>query len=263
MDYRSYEKHLIGELCWACGEATRRSSLTQRQCPRCRGKWSYTRERLRWDLLKAFCLASSAHQASRTLNCAYGTAHRQFESFREHLRAIAECERASLLGQIELDESYFGGRRKGRRGRGAAGKVAVFGLLERGGRVYSLVVPDCTKQTLMALIEQHSIKGSVYYTDEFKSYRDLKRYGKHLPVNHSKTFSNKRSHINGIEGFWSFAKHLHSKTRGVAKDNFPLYLSEYEFRYNHRHDDLLGLLYEHIILPAASAKTTSNICHAK
>ena len=259
MDYRSYEKHLIGELCWDCGEATRRSSLTQRQCPKCRCKWSYRRAQVRWSLLKAFCLGSSAHQAARTLGCDYGTAHGCFEQLREGIRQLAQQERQALLGEIELDESYFGGRRKGMRGRGAAGKVPVFGLLERGGKVYSLVVPDCTKQTLMGLIERHSVKGSVYYTDEFKSYRDLKRFGKHLPVNHSKTFGNRRSHINGIEGFWSFAKHLHYKTRGVDPGNFPQYLQEYEFRYNHRQDDLLATLYEHIIKPATSAKihTTS------
>jgi transposase len=99
----------------------------------------------------------------------------------------------------------------------------------------------------------------VYYTDEFKSYRDLKRFGKHLPVNHSKTFSNGRSHINGIEGFWSFAKHLHAKTRGVKQKYFHHYLAEYEFRYNHRHDNLLALLYERIIKTSVMAKITNNI----
>ena len=172
---------------------------------------------------------------------------------------MAMEERDPLVGRIELDESYFGGKRKGQRGRGAAGKVAVFGLLERAGKVYSVVVPDCKRETLMALIEKHSVKGSVYYTDEFKSYRDLKRFGKHLPVNHSKAFSNGRSHINGIEGFWSFAKHLHAKTRGVDQDNFPLYLQEYEFRYNHRQDNLLSLLYQRIIQPTVMAKINSTL----
>jgi transposase-like protein len=152
-------------------------------------------------------------------------------------------------GEIEADECYFGGRRKGQRGRGAAGKVHVFGLLERGGRVCNMVVPDCTKETLMAKIRAHSVKGSVYYTDEFGGYNDLKSHGKHLSVNHQVAFKNGSSHINGIEGFWSFAKGWHRQTHGVDPDNFPLCLREHEFRFNHRNEDLLDLLYRLAILP--------------
>lgn len=65
------------------------------------------------------------------------------------------------------------------------------------------------------------MKGSVYCSDAFKSDRDLKRFGKHLPVNHRKVFSNGHSHINGIEGFWSFAKRLHAKTEGSKSPIFP------------------------------------------
>jgi transposase len=48
-------------------------------------------------------------------------------------------------GEIEVDESYFGGKRKGKRGRGAAGKVPVFGLLNRGGKVYAKIIPDASR----------------------------------------------------------------------------------------------------------------------
>ena len=98
-------------------------------------------------------------------------------------------------------------------------------------RSYSVVVPDCTKETLMAKIRDHSVKGSVCYTDEFGGYNDLRSHGKHLPVSPQVAFKSGKSHINGIEGFWSFAKDWHRQTHGVDPDNFPLYLREHEFRF--------------------------------
>ena len=63
-----------------------------------------------------------------------------------------EMEKAAALhGEVEVDESYFGGKRKGKRGRGAAGKVPVFGLLKRGGRVYALPIPDAKAKRSSAL----------------------------------------------------------------------------------------------------------------
>ena len=133
----------------------------------------------------------------------------------------------------------FGGRRKGQRGRGAAGKSIVFGLLERNGRVYTKVVEQVTADELMTHIKAHTRKGSVYYTDTFRSYNSLKRLGKHHRLNHSKAFAYKgKNHINGIEGFWSYAKHILYNYRGVSKYHFPMYLKEVEYRYNHRHENL-------------------------
>lgn len=73
-------------------------------------------------------------------------------------------------GQIELDESYFGGARKGKRGRGAAGKVIVFGLLKRNGKVYTVIVPDTKSITLMPVISNKITHDSVVYTDHWHSY---------------------------------------------------------------------------------------------
>ncbi len=163
---------------------------------------------------------------------------------REVLFHTAELESAKLSGEIELDESYFGGKRKGQRGRGAAGKSIVFGLLERDGRVYTKVVEDVSAETLMTHIEQHTRKGSVYFTDAFRGYQSLQRYGKHLVVNHSKDFVDKRTknHINGIEGFWSYAKHILYNYRGVSRYHFPMYLKEIEYRYNHKNENVFKLL---------------------
>ena len=249
MELADYERHLVCLLCWACHAATGPCNVRQRQCPRCRKKWSYDRKRTRWELLKAFCLNATAHHAARHLRCHYRTAHRAYMHFRLALGEMTAEEKRPLLGELELDESYFGGKREGKRGRGAAGKVAVFAVLERAGKVYTVAVPDCKKETLMARIEAATVKGSVLYTDEFASYNDLSHFGKHVPIDHGEEFADGPAHINGIEGFWSFAKRLHRLCHGVDRENFPVYLAEYEFRYNHREQHLPKVLYEALILP--------------
>ena len=109
--------------------------------------------------------------------------------------------------------------------------MKVFGMLERQGRIFTTVVDDVSAETLMAEIQQHSEKGSVFYTDRFKSYKSLKFYGKHLMVNHGVEFAKGRRHINGLEGFWSLAKERLLKYHGVSQNHFYLYLKEMEFRY--------------------------------
>ena len=168
---------------------------------------------------------------------------RVYQRLREAIYHVAELDGGRLNGEVEMDESYFGGRRKGKRGRGAQGKNIVFGLLERDGKVYTRVVEHVSADELMAIIRKKTRKGSVYYTDTFRSYNSLKRLGKHHTVNHSKGMVDKRTknHINGIEGFWSFAKHILYNYRGVSKYHFPMYLKEVEYRFNHRKDNLFRL----------------------
>lgn len=112
-----------------------------------------------------------------------------------------------LDGEIEVDESYFGGRRKGKRGRGAAGKVPVFGLLKRGGKVHAVMIPDAKSKTLLGIIRQRILPDSVVYTDSFGSYDilDVSEFHHHR-INHLKVFAIERNHINGIENFWNQAK---------------------------------------------------------
>jgi transposase len=197
---------------------------------------------VRWELLKAFALRATARHAARSVPCHYATAHAAYRQFRTALADMAGEEKRQLLGELELDESYFGGKRKGKRGRGAGGKVAVFGILERAGKVFTVAVPDCEKETLMAKIRAATVKGSVFNTD-------VRSHGKHVPVNHRETFGVGAAHIDGIEGFWSFAKRLYRHVHGVDRENFPLDLAEYEFRYNHRADHLLTLLFDRLYRP--------------
>ncbi|SUT90929.1 Transposase and inactivated derivatives [[Actinobacillus] rossii] len=137
-------------------------------------------------------------------------------------------------GEIEADESYFDGQRKGKRGCGAAGKIAVFGLLKRNGRVYTVAVPNTQSATLLPIIREQVKPDSIVYTDFYRSYDvlDVSEFS-HFRINHSTHFAEKQNHINGIENFWSQAKRHLRKFNGIPKEHFELYLKECEWRFNH------------------------------
>ena len=98
--------------------------------------------------------------------------------------------------KIELDESYFGGVRKGKQGRGAAGKVAVFGLLKRRGKVYTQIILDAKSDTLMPIIREKIEPDSIVYNDCWRGYNalDVSEF-KHFGINHSALFAEKHNHI--------------------------------------------------------------------
>lgn len=197
--------------------------------------------RFELEILLAFVHQRPAYQIAIEYGVSYGKVTRIFRMVRELLFHQAELEGKRLSGDIEIDEAYFGGRKKGNMGRGTRNKSVVLGLLERDGKVYTRVVTNLTAHTLLEIIRGKTRKGSVYYTDTFKSYNSLHQFGKHLMVNHSKTMVSfkRHNHINGIEGFWSYAKHKLYNYRGVSKANFPLYLKEMEYRFNHRKENIL------------------------
>ena len=237
---------LRGKKCVFCGSF--RVCKTKRGYVRCRKKScgkqkSLKRLRKEIGIVTGFYQQQPAYRVASDLGHDYQTITRVYQKLREAIYHVAELEGGKLSGEVEMDESYFGGRRKGKRGRGAKGKNIVFGLLERDGKVYTRVVEHVSKEELMAIIRKKTRKGSVYYTDTFRSYNSLKRLGKHHKVNHSKNMVNTKTknHINGIEGFWSFAKHILYNYRGVSKYHFPMYLKEVEHRFNHRGDNLFKL----------------------
>lgn len=197
-------------------------------------------------LIKMFELELSAHSAATQCGLSYPTALKAFDLLR-YAMISAEDPKSLLHGEIELDESYFGGRRKGKRGRGAASKVPVFGILERNGVVRVEVVHDVTARSLLTMTIKTVRRGSIVYTDKFRSYDALMFCGyRHLRVDHGKKFASGKMYINGLEGFWSYAKQRLAKFHGVSKHKFPLYLKEMEYRYNHRGQDLFDLLAENI-----------------
>jgi transposase len=189
-------------------------------------------------IIKIFEMELSARQAARQANLNYKTVARGYTIIRQAIISKADKSFAKLSGEVEADESYFGGRRKGNRGRGAAGKVPVFGLLERKGRITVSVVPDVTREALMSLTVKKVRFGSIIYTDKYRTYDALMTFGyKHRRIDHQTRFAKGPVYINGLEGFWSYAKERLIKFHGVSQQRFPLYLKEMEFRYNHRHNN--------------------------
>ncbi len=162
-----------------------------------------------------------------------------------HIRTVIadHCDDTSpLSGEVEVDESYFGPRRvRGIRGRGAGKKIIVFGLLKRGGKVYTQVVKNVTRDTLKQIIQARVKPDSTIYSDGWRSYDGLVDWGykKHYRVNHGQNeFARGKSHINGIENFWGVAKVRLTKLRGLRAKYFYLHLKECEYRYNMRNEDM-------------------------
>lgn len=183
-------------------------------------------------LLEYFVAEVTARTAADLVGINYHSAHLFYEKIRRLI--VENTEDDDLLdGEVELDESYFGGRRKGKRGRGSAGKVPVFGLLKRGGKVHVLPVPDAKRATLMPIIRSKIRPDSIVYTDSFTAYDalDVSEFH-HLRINHSALFAEGKNHINGIENFWNQAKRVLRKYNGIPKASFYLFLKECEFRFN-------------------------------
>jgi len=187
--------------------------------------------------LKCFCEDIPATKTARLLSLNRRTIDRYYNLFREKILLASMKEMEVISGEIELDESYFGARRvRGKRRRGAAGKTPVFGLLKRDGKVFVAVVKNCSREELLPIIQGRILEGSTVHTDGWKAYDGLILNGyDHYRVHHSKDeFVRGKSHVNGIESFWSFAKRRLAKFNGVASHKFNLYLKECEFRFNYR-----------------------------
>ncbi len=163
--------------------------------------------------------------------------NRYFNLFREKILEINPIESKQESGVFELDESYFGAKRvRGKRGRGAAGKTPVFGLLKRDGKVFVQIVKNCTREELMPIIQGKILEGSTINTDGWRAYDGLiiNGYTHHRVFHSHNEFARGKCHVNGIESFWSFAKRRLAKFNGLTDEKFILHLKECEFRFNHK-----------------------------
>ena len=185
------------------------------------------------ELMKYFIAGATARTAADLVGIHRNSGVRFFHKLREKIALKQQDRSEQFGGSIELDESYFGGVRKGKRGRGAAGKVAVFGILKRGGKVYTQIVLNTKTKSLMPIIRSRIEPDSIVYTDCWRSYNalDVSEF-KHYRINHSKLFSQKQNHINGIENFWNQAKRHMRKFNGIPRQHFNLFLKECEWRFN-------------------------------
>lgn len=197
------------------------------------------------QILRLFALDLTAVQIAKLTHLNRNTVNRYLTLTRRAIAAFCEGE-SPFVGEVELDESYFGAKRvRGKRGRGAYGKTIVFGIYKRNGCVYTEIVPNCSRRTLYAIIRGKVGPASTIHTDGFRSYDGIVDLGyqKHYRIEHGKNeFAIGPNHINGIEGFWGLAKVRLVKFRGVSKNTFYLHLKECEFRFNYRNQDLYKVL---------------------
>lgn len=201
----------------------------------------------------------SAKQIQRETGVTYKTAWRMFKQIRTLLNEISQ----PLAGEIELDETYFGGKainmhaskRAKLTGRGTADKTPVFGAVERKGKVMAVKVPNVDRGTLMPHIQKSITPASTIYTDEMGAYEPLKQNGyEHQIINHSeRIYVRGNVHTNTIEGFWSLVKRgIDGVYHSVSPQYLQSYVNEYSFRYNHRKDEtpmfkvVLGQIQSHI-----------------
>jgi transposase len=178
----------------------------------------------------------SAKQLERELGVTYKTAWRMFTLIRKCMAEGID----PLSGKVEVDETYIGGKRPGKRGRGAAGKAIAMGMVERNGRIIAKVTPNVKARTLMPNITEHILPSSTVFTDELASYNSLTRSGyKHRPVHHSaKVYVSGDAHTNTIEGFWSLVKRGIDGVHHVVSHKYlQNYLDSYAYRWNHREDE--------------------------
>lgn len=178
----------------------------------------------------------SAMELKRQLGVTYKCAWRMARQIRKLMKQDKEL----LEGVVEADETYIGGRRRGPSGRGALGKTAVFGVVQRGGRVRATIVSDVRTNTLLGAIREQVKRGSVMNTDEMLSYQLVITLGiEHLTVKHSAgEYVRGDVHTNSIEGFWGQLKRSLSGTYcSVSRKHLQAYLDEFVFRYDHRHDE--------------------------
>jgi transposase len=187
------------------------------------------------ELIRQFVAGVPARTAAELTGVNRNTAILFFHKLRELIAGKLAEEALFLDGEVEVDESYFGGARKGKRGRGAAGKVPVFGLLKRGGKVHAVMTLDAKSLTLMGIMRDRIRPDSIVYTDSFRSYDvlDVSEFHHHR-INHSELFADAHNHINGIENFWNQAKRHMRRYNGIPKAHFHLFLKECEWRFNYR-----------------------------
>lgn len=196
----------------------------------------------------------SAKQLEREIGVGYKTAWRMFNLIRNSLMAETP---APLKGKVEMDETYVGGKPRGREiramaqtglgpmqaGQAAARakKTTIFGMVERGGKVFARVVPPEFQAPAFGHTEAHVLPASHVFTDEASAYSPLASKGyRHRRIQHAaKVYVDGDVHTQTIEGFWSTVK---SGIRGVydavSARWLQSYLDEYAWRYNHREHTL-------------------------
>ncbi|MBX2948251.1 MAG: IS1595 family transposase [Crocinitomicaceae bacterium] len=184
----------------------------------------------------------SAMQISKDINVTYKTAWFLLHRVRQMMRE----REGKLSGEVEIDETFVGGKNKnrhwnkrvkGNQGRALIDKSAVYGFVERGGRVRTLHIKKLNGKGMQLLLTKFVTKDSSIYSDEYKNYNGLdNRFKEHNVVNHGRgQYVDGENHTNTIESFWSgLKKGIIAIYHSVSKHKLFRYCYEFEFRWNTR-----------------------------
>lgn len=252
-----------GVRCPRCGYSRvwhmREAGREEYRCRRCAYHFSETTGTLfaktrtplaKWLLaIGLFKLGIAARPLQGELGVTYKTAWTMLDRIRQAVSVDPLARR--LSGEVEIDDTYYGAPRKGKRGRGAAGKTPVLGLRQRGGRVRSVAVSRLDAQTVQTIIRRHVRRGSRVYTDELNIYTGLSRLGyRHSTVQHATQFvAAHRVHTQGIESHWAHTKPgLRNRYRKLCPASLPKYLAEADFKRNTRAElDFIQLVLKRLL----------------
>jgi transposase-like protein len=185
----------------------------------------------------------SSHEVGRALGVTQKTAW-----FMLHRIRLAHQGQGGgkLGGEVEVDETFIGGKARNmhagvrlRRitGTGGKDKTAVIGIVKRGGKIRTSVIPNRRKKAVQAQVREHVEVGSVVYTDALRSYEGLAAEYNHQVIDHAKCYVEGNVHTNTLENFWSLLKRGIRGTY-ISVEPFHLfrYLDEQAFRYNNREE---------------------------
>src|SRR3954469_24436675 len=184
-------------------------------------------------------------------------------------KAMVRPDRQPLAGRVEADETYVGGPRPGKRGRGAAGKTLVAGAVEAGqgkargrrlGRLRLAPLADASAESLDAFLAAHVAKPATVATDGWRGYLGLPAAGyDHEPIDLGATWGDAALRLPGIHLVFSLVKRwlLGTHHGAVSEKHLPVYLDEYVFRFNRRTATLVSHGFARLIEQAVKTRPTT------
>ncbi len=188
-------------------------------------------------LLEHFVAGTPARTAAELVEVNRNTATHFYHRLRQVIAGrLAYSSKPDETGDVEVHESYLGTARKSHRGKGrpAEGDAPVFGVLTRGGKIHTTVVPNTREDTLLPILRKRINPDALVYTSASHVSEALDRLGvRHRKVSKNDRFAPGPAHMNGIENFWNQARRHLRKYNGVPGHHLHLYLKECEWRFNY------------------------------